>query len=105
MLSNNLVTIAVFAGFSTAILANIIDRICSTFIIKKQTKTVREIIENSLLSGCAGGLLVSMIFYYYAAVNTAPIRTLVIYSIIIGIASPLLSNLLILIYFKLFSRS
>ena len=105
MLSNNIATIAVFAGVSSAILSSIIDSIFTTFVIKKQTETVREIIKKSLLLGCTGGLLVSIIFCYYASISTAPIRMIIIYSIIIGIAGPILSNLLMFGYFRLFARS
>ena len=104
MLSNNIVMIAISAGVSTAILANIIDSVFSTFVIKKPRETIREIIRKSLLSGCTGGLLVSIIFCYYASLSTAPIRMIIIYSIIIGIAGPILSNLLMFGYFKLFAR-
>ena len=105
MLSEKIVLIAMSAGVLTAVFSSAINSIFSTFVTKKQTESVGEIIINCLFSGCTGGLLVSVIFYYFASNDAAPIRMIVDYSIIIGIVGLILSNLLIFVYLKLFYRS
>lgn len=105
MLSEKIVTIAMSAGVLTAVFSTAINSIFSTFVTKKQTESVGEIVRNCLLSGCTGGLLVSVIFYYFASTDAAPVRMIVAYSIIVGIVAPILSNLLVFVYLKLFYRS
>lgn len=103
MLPNKIIIVSIFAGVITAIFSGAIDSIFATFITKKHTESIGEIIKKCLLLGCTGGLLVSVILYYFASTDTAPIRMIVTYSIMVGTVSPILSNLLVFAYSKLFN--
>lgn len=101
-LSGTIAVAAVSAGILTATSSSAIDSLFTTFVAKKSSENIKTIIKTSLLTGCTGGILVSIIFYTFAIADDAPIETIVVYSIIIGIVSPLVSKLLIFIYLKLF---
>lgn len=104
MSSEKIAIFCILAGLSTAMVSSTIDSFFSMFISKKQAISIKEIIKKCLLSACTGGIIVSIVFYYFFSSNLMPIRMLVTYSIIIGIAVPSLSNLLIFTFSKLFYR-
>lgn len=103
MLSTKIVIVAISAGILTAICSSTIDSLFSIFVIKKNTENIIEVVKRCLLSGCIGGFLVSIVFCYFASVNALSMRMIIVYSIIIGIAVPTLSNFLTFMRLKLFN--
>ncbi len=104
MSSAKIAIFCILAGLSTAMISSIIDSFFSMFISKKQAISIKEITKKCLLSACTSGIIVSGVFYYFYSSDLMPIRMLVTYSIIIGIAGPSLSNLLMFNFSKLFHR-
>lgn len=104
MLSEKIAIASLSAEIITAAFPSFIDSIFKNFSTETDTLNLREVINKSLLTGCLGGWFVGIIFYAFAISEPKPIQTIIIYSVIIGIVAPSLSNLFLFTYRKLFSR-
>ncbi|KST64941.1 hypothetical protein [Mastigocoleus testarum] len=104
MLSGKIAIVSLSAGIVAAAFPSFIDSIFKKFSTETNTLNLREIINRFLLVGCLGGWLIGIIFYAFAIHEPKPIQTIFIYSIIIGIIAPTLSNLFLFTYRKLFPR-
>ncbi len=109
MLSEKIAIISLSAGFFTAVSHSFLDSIFEKIFFEKispktNTLNLRRIVNISLVQGCVGGWLIGVIFYAFAISEPKPIQTIITYSIILGIATPIISKLLVFVYYKLVSR-
>lgn len=104
MFSSNIFVFAMSSGFFCAASSSLIDDFFISLATEKSEIDVRNTINKCLVLGCTAGLLLGVIFYAFTYTEPEPMRMIVIYAILFGIVSPLLSRICLILYSKLFHQ-
>jgi MFS family permease len=102
--SREIFIFAILAGSLCCICSSVVDDLFRGFIIEKSEINIKTTISKCLVLGITAGPLLGVIFYAFCHTSPEAIQTMFICSILFGIVAPTLSQLILLIYAKLFSQ-
>lgn len=103
--SSKVLLFAVTGSFFCTVLYNTIDDLFEIFIFKNRIINFQEIFFKYLISISTIGVLLSIIFYAFALKENNPLQIIIFLTTILGLFAPILSKMLVFIYFLFFLKN
>lgn len=103
--SRDIFMFAILAGSLCCICASAVDDLFRGVFIEISEINIKTIASKCLVLGITAGPLIGVIFYAFCYDNPKAIQAMFIYSILFGIVAPILSQLVLIIYSKLFAHN